>query len=95
MLAAWQLMADWSVVRVTADGDLEQKKKKKDDEKEKKMKKGRVAKISDASDEEADGGGWEAVKGGITTLVVSECSATAYSLCCCLFVLSALNLHST
>jgi len=56
---------------VTADGDLEAKKKKKDEEKEKKVKKGRVTKISDVSDEEADGGGWEAVKGGIATAVVS------------------------
>jgi len=58
---------------VTADGELEQKKKKKDEEKEKKVKKGRVTKISDVSDEDADGGGWEAVKGGVITVVVSEC----------------------
>ena len=57
------------VCRVTAEGESEQKKKKKDDEK--KVKKGRVTKLSDVSDEEADGGGWEAVKGGITTTVVS------------------------
>ena len=55
--------------RVTAEGEVEQIKKKKDDVK--KPKKGRVTKISDASDEDADGGGWEAVKGGIATMVVS------------------------
>jgi len=59
--------------RVTPEGEVEQKKKKKDEEK--KVKKGRVTKLSDVSDEDADGGGWEAVKGGITTMVVS-----AYSL---------------
>jgi len=58
------------VLRVTAEGEMEQKKKKKDDEK--KVKKGRVTKISDVSDEDADGGGWEPVKGGITAMVVSE-----------------------
>jgi len=60
--------------RVTPEGEVEQKKKKKDEEK--KVKKGRVTKLSDISDEDADGGGWEAVKGGITTMVVS-----AYSVC--------------
>lgn len=63
------LTADFFRKKVTADGELEQKKKKKDEEKEKKVKKGRVTKISDVSDEDADGGGWEAVKGGITTMV--------------------------
>ena len=55
--------------RVTTEGEGEQKKKKKDEEK--KVKKGRVTKLSDISDEDADGGGWEAVKGGITAMVVS------------------------
>ena len=68
------------VGRATTEGDLEQKKKKKDEEKEKKAKKGRVTKISDVSDEDADGGGWEAVKGGITTMVVSDCYTAVYSL---------------
>jgi len=73
MRAADNSVLRWTVVRVTADGELEQKKKKKDEEKEKKVKKGRVTKISDVSDEDADGGGWEAVKGGVITVVVSEC----------------------
>jgi len=60
--------------RVTAEGEVEQKKKKKDEEKDKKVKKGRVTKLSDVSDDDADGGGWEAVKGGIA-VVVSQCSA--------------------
>jgi len=60
--------------RVTAEGEAEQKKKKKDEEK--KVKKGRVTKISDVSDEDPDGGGWESVKGGVTTMVVSDSSAS-------------------
>ena len=63
-------LKDWLMCRVTADGEAEQKKKKKDDEK--KVKKGRVTKMSDVSDDDADGGGWEPVKGGITAMVVSE-----------------------
>jgi len=58
------------VFRVTAEGESEQKKKKKDEDK--KVKKVRMTKISDVSDDEADGGGWEAVKGGIATMVVSQ-----------------------
>ena len=66
----WKI--DWliCVLRVTAEGEVEQKKKKKDEDK--KVKKGRERKISDVSDEDADGGEWEAVKGGITAMVVSQ-----------------------
>ena len=63
-------MTDGVCFRVTAEGEVEQKKKKKDEDK--KVKKGRERKISDVSDEDADGGGWEAVKGGIATMVVSD-----------------------
>ena len=79
------------VGRVTTEGDLEQKKKKKDEEKEKKVKKGRVTKISDVSDEDADGGGWEAVKGGITTMVVSDCYTAVYCTVFSLFTLSRVS----
>lgn len=61
------LTADFFRKKVTAEGEVEQKKKKKDEDK--KVKKGRERKISDVSDEDADGGGWEAVKGGIATMV--------------------------
>lgn len=71
MINAQNLVTEcYLLFRVTAEGEVEQKKKKKDEEK--KVKKGRVTKISDVSDEDADGGGWEAVKGGISTMVVSE-----------------------
>jgi len=66
---------------VSADGEAEPKKKKKDEEKEKKAKKSRAARLSDVSDDEADGGGWDIVRGGIATAVVSEFAALHTDTC--------------